>query len=227
MSTHKSGIADMPVELLIDNILPFCDAKDVFSLGCTNKFFALITTDDMFWKRKLVADYNFTGSETARTSGWKFIYQRLRNPRVFVWGYEIFSFSMLRGRSFINTTHPPVLMHIRPVVIPQREGQRSTRVTTVSKDDAFGCSFSGGTSSSGRPGSQFGSEWNVSTVSILRLDKTPLSHCSRVPTGHSTHLTLTVASMSGVRAPSILSILRKNIRLTIHYGKPVATPQAQ
>jgi len=104
----------MPVELLIDNILPFCEAKDVFSLGCTNKFFALITTDDMFWKRKLVVDYNFTGSETARTSGWKFIYQRLRNPRVFVWGYVIFSFSMLRGCSFINATHPPVPTHIRP-----------------------------------------------------------------------------------------------------------------
>lgn len=60
--------------------------KDVFSLGCTNKFFALITTDDTLWKRRLAVDYNFTGSETARTSGWKFIYKRLRNPRVFVWG---------------------------------------------------------------------------------------------------------------------------------------------
>jgi len=90
MSAQKTGIADIPVELLIDNLLPFCEAKDVFSLGCTNKFFALVTTDDMFWKRRLVVDYNFTGSETARTSGWKFIYQRLRNPRVFAWGYVIF-----------------------------------------------------------------------------------------------------------------------------------------
>jgi len=154
MSTQKTGIADIPVELLIDNILPFCEVKDVFSLGCTNKFFALITTDDMFWKRKLVVDYNFTGSDTARTSGWKFIYQRLRNPRVFVWGYVIFSFSVLRGRSlFVIVTHPPVPTHTRPVVIPQREGQRSTWVATVSKDDAFGRSFSSGTSPSGRPGS--------------------------------------------------------------------------
>lgn len=90
MATQGTGIADIPVELLIDNILPFCETKDVFSLGCTNKFFALVTTDDMFWKRRLVVDYNFTGSETARTSGWKFIYKRLRNPRVFVWGYVIF-----------------------------------------------------------------------------------------------------------------------------------------
>ena len=89
MAPQKIGIADVPVEVLIDNILPFCEVKDVFSLGCTNKFFALITTDDTFWKRRLAVDYNFTGSETARSSGWKFIYKRLRNPRVFVWGYVI------------------------------------------------------------------------------------------------------------------------------------------
>ena len=90
MATQRTGIADTPVELLIDNILPLCEVKDVLSLGRTNKFFALIAADDMFWKRKLAIDYNFTGSETARTSGWKFIYQRLRNPRVFVWGCVIF-----------------------------------------------------------------------------------------------------------------------------------------
>ena len=95
MAAHRTGIADIPVELLIDNILPFCEAKDVVSLGCTNKFFALLTTDDMFWKRKLAVDYNFTGSETARTNGWKFIYQRLRNPRVFVWGCVILSCSFV------------------------------------------------------------------------------------------------------------------------------------
>jgi SCF-associated factor 1 len=89
MAPHRTGIADVPVEVLIDNILPFCEVNDVFSLGCINKFFALITTDDTFWKRRLAADYNFTGSDTARTSGWKFIYKRLRNPRVFVWGYVI------------------------------------------------------------------------------------------------------------------------------------------
>lgn len=89
MATQSIGIADVPVEVLIDNILPFCEVNDVVSLGCTNKLFAIVTTDDMFWKRRLAIDYNFTGSETARTSGWKFIYKRLRNPRVFVWGYVI------------------------------------------------------------------------------------------------------------------------------------------
>ena len=92
MNPQSTGIAHIPVEVLIDNILPFCEVNDVFSLGCTNKYFALVTMDDMFWKRRSAVDYNFTGSDTARRSGWKFIYKRLRNPRVFVWGYVIFSF---------------------------------------------------------------------------------------------------------------------------------------
>ena len=96
----STKITDIPVKVLTNNILPFCEVKDVLSLGRTNKFFALIAADDAFWKLKLAVDYNFTGSETARTSGWKFIYQKLRNPRVFVWGYVAFpSFHVMRHPS--------------------------------------------------------------------------------------------------------------------------------
>jgi len=83
-------ITNIPVKVFTGNILPFCEVDDVISLGCTNKFFALVTTDETFWKRKLAADYNFPVSGTARTSGWKFIYHRLRNPRVFIWGCVTF-----------------------------------------------------------------------------------------------------------------------------------------
>ena len=77
---------DLPTGLLTNRILPFCEGRDMLSLGCTNKFFALIMSDDAFWRRRLAVDYNFTGSETNRTSGWKFIYLRLGKPRLFAWG---------------------------------------------------------------------------------------------------------------------------------------------
>ena len=83
---RRAGITDLPVKLLTNKILQFCEVRDTLSLGCTNKFFALIVNDDGFWKRKLVIDYNFTGSETNRTSGWKFIYLRFWKPRLFTWG---------------------------------------------------------------------------------------------------------------------------------------------
>lgn len=97
MATRRTKITDVPAKLLINNVLPFCEGRDVLSLGCTNKFFALVTNDDTFWRLKLAVDYNFTGSETARASGWKFIYRRLRNPRAFVWGCVTFSiFDVIR-----------------------------------------------------------------------------------------------------------------------------------
>lgn len=80
-------LADIPVELFLDNIFPLLQIPDLHSLGSTNKDFYKLTSDDTFWHRKIKADYNFSGSDTARTTGWKFIYKRLTNPKVYVWGY--------------------------------------------------------------------------------------------------------------------------------------------
>lgn len=79
-------LSEVPVEVLLDNVLPFCEVPDLLALGSTNRFFALLASDDTFWKRKLDTDFNFNGADTARTSGWKFIYLRMSNPKVFVWG---------------------------------------------------------------------------------------------------------------------------------------------
>ena len=137
MATPWTVITDIPVHVITDNVLPFCETKDVISLGCTNKFFAL-TTDETFWKRKLAADYNFPVLGTARTSGWKFLYQRLRKPRIFVWGCVVFSFSHVTRVSICSSIHSRMLAGTI-----QRQRHRQTRVTTVSKDEPWECSFSG------------------------------------------------------------------------------------
>ena len=172
MVAQRVGIADIPVEVLIDNLLPLCGVKDVYSLGCTNKFFALVTADDLFWKRRLAVDYNFTGSETARTSGWKFIYHRLRKPRVFVWGYVMSSFLP----SCCEAAHDSpvgVLTRSCSAMITQREGQEPSWTALLSEDGPWRRSFSGRASPSRRPRGQSGSEWNVSKGSVIRLEKTP------------------------------------------------------
>jgi len=43
--------------------------------------FAALCEDESLWHKKLLADFNFTGAETARTSGWKFIYKGLDMPQ--------------------------------------------------------------------------------------------------------------------------------------------------
>jgi SCF-associated factor 1 len=80
------SLSDIPVEVLLDNVMPLLTPSDLFHLAQTSRFFALLCDDDTFWKRKLKHDFNFSGIGTARTSGWKFIYKGLRNPKLFVWG---------------------------------------------------------------------------------------------------------------------------------------------
>jgi len=158
-ATWRAKIMDIPVEVLLDNILPFCEAEDVLSLGCTNKFFALVTTDEAFWRQKLAVDYNFTGSGTTRTSNWKIIYQRFRNPRVFVWGCVIFSFFYVMGgvNSFIDVPA------YSSGITEQRGGLGSTWVVTVPRADLlWSCSFSGRTSPSRCPRGQPGNNLLVS-----------------------------------------------------------------
>lgn len=79
-------IVDVPIEVFIDHIFPLLPIGDLLHLGATSKFFYLLSSDETFWKRKLEDDFNFPSKETARTTGWKFLYRRLANPKVFVWG---------------------------------------------------------------------------------------------------------------------------------------------
>ncbi|KAJ7504381.1 regulator of chromosome condensation 1/beta-lactamase-inhibitor protein II [Mycena galericulata] len=81
-----SPLQDLPVEVILDNLLMEMTIQSVVRLGCTNKFFASICADELLWQRKLQSDFNFSGAGTARVSGWKFIYKGLFNPKVFVWG---------------------------------------------------------------------------------------------------------------------------------------------
>lgn len=79
-------LEDIPVEVLLDNLLPSLLIPDLLHLGSTNHFFAALCNDDTFWKRKLQQDFNFSDESTARSTGWKFIYQGLSRPRTYVWG---------------------------------------------------------------------------------------------------------------------------------------------
>ncbi len=80
-------LTDIPVEVFLDNLLPFALTSDVLSFGSTNKHFAAICADETFWKRKCQEEFNFTSQETARQSGWKILYRGLNRPKIFVWGF--------------------------------------------------------------------------------------------------------------------------------------------
>ncbi|KAG1881190.1 regulator of chromosome condensation 1/beta-lactamase-inhibitor protein II [Suillus subluteus] len=79
-------LSDLPIEVLLDNLLPWLAIPDLIHLGETSHFFAQLCNDETFWKRKLEEDFNFTDERTARISGWKRLYRGLRNPKTYVWG---------------------------------------------------------------------------------------------------------------------------------------------
>ena len=80
------SLADLPVELLIDNLLPLLPLKDVLALATTSTEYGAICSDDTFWKRKLQKDYNFADARSARTKGYKFLYRGVHRAKLYVWG---------------------------------------------------------------------------------------------------------------------------------------------
>lgn len=86
MQPFMTILSDLPIEVLLDNLLPWLAIPDLIHLGETSHFFARLCNDETFWKRKLEEDFNFTDERTARISGWKHLYRGLRNPKTYVWG---------------------------------------------------------------------------------------------------------------------------------------------
>ncbi|EMD39127.1 hypothetical protein CERSUDRAFT_112811 [Gelatoporia subvermispora B] len=80
------AITDLPVELFLDNILPLLPNADLIHFGATSRLFYQLASDETLWHRKLQQDFNFSGADTARRTGWKFLYSRLAHPRLHVWG---------------------------------------------------------------------------------------------------------------------------------------------
>ncbi|KZT10184.1 RCC1/BLIP-II [Laetiporus sulphureus 93-53] len=79
-------LSDLPLELFLDNILPLLHIRDLLNFSCTSRHFYELASDETFWHGKIEQDFNFTGAETARNTGWKFLYKRFSRPRVYVWG---------------------------------------------------------------------------------------------------------------------------------------------
>jgi SCF-associated factor 1 len=62
------NIQDIPIEVFLDNLLPVIDLPDLLALSSTCKFFAVLCSDDTFWKLKLRQDFNYSITD-ARNKG--------------------------------------------------------------------------------------------------------------------------------------------------------------
>ena len=209
MTTLWTKVTDIPVGLFINRILPLCEVKDVLSLGCTNKFFALVVNDDMLWRRRLVVDCSFTGSKTVRMNGWKFLYQRL-NPRVFIWGCVVFSSFDIARALICSLIHSHVFARLQPFRyrLHSQPGLLPFPDTTFS-DVPFPVELH---LPDVRVVSLAMCEESVQ-IPFLILANTLISYRPCVPTVLSTRLAPMAVCIPVVRIPLILSISRKNLQI--------------
>ncbi|KAH9847325.1 RCC1/BLIP-II [Lenzites betulinus] len=84
--SERRNLTELPVELFLDGIFPHLPVADLVHLGSTSRYLADLADDEAYWHRRIQEDFNFSGADTARKTGWKFLYKRLSHPQVYVWG---------------------------------------------------------------------------------------------------------------------------------------------
>lgn len=84
----ESQLDKIPLDLLIDNILPLLPPSALVQLGatCTSIRDVLEGEEaEIVWKRKAVEEFHFPANASGRRAGWKSLYQRLRAQSCLVW----------------------------------------------------------------------------------------------------------------------------------------------
>lgn len=80
-------ITAVPIEIFLHGILPLLSFRAIQSLGCTNRDFCALTSDETFWHKRLRERFpHHPTSAAAKAAGWKVIYRRMLRPKVYVWG---------------------------------------------------------------------------------------------------------------------------------------------
>ncbi|PWZ03556.1 RCC1/BLIP-II [Testicularia cyperi] len=84
-STTKNPL-DLPFSIVVDNLLPLLDNRDLAALRLVSRHARELTDDEVLWKRKTMADFRFPAHATARVGGWRNLYRGLSRPKAYVWG---------------------------------------------------------------------------------------------------------------------------------------------
>jgi SCF-associated factor 1 len=92
-----ASLARLPLDIYYDQLLPLLPLDSLIHLSETCKAFDQLVNrepaSESLWRHRIETDLNFPADSTARTSGWKELYRRVRNPRIYVWGCVVFSLS--------------------------------------------------------------------------------------------------------------------------------------
>ncbi|GAA6019579.1 hypothetical protein JCM11491_001344 [Sporobolomyces phaffii] len=90
-SAEKDPLARLPVDVLVDSVLPAFPTSDVIRLGRTcRRWHTFLTTTgqdtEVFWMRRCIAEFNFPVRASGRRTDWFQLYSRLAQSAAYVWG---------------------------------------------------------------------------------------------------------------------------------------------
>lgn len=87
--TSRMSLNAIPLDILIDSILPSLPPDALGNLAQTDKdFYALVQgpAGESVWRRKAEEDFHFPTANTGRRSGWRELYRRLLKQSCYIWG---------------------------------------------------------------------------------------------------------------------------------------------
>lgn len=79
-------LLELPVDILVENVFSRLDANTLVRLSLTCQELYRLCNDEHLWKHLVSEDYNIPRDASFRHSGWKSLYARLSDSRVYTWG---------------------------------------------------------------------------------------------------------------------------------------------
>ncbi|CAO3596202.1 unnamed protein product [Absidia cylindrospora] len=79
-------ISELPTNVLLNNILANLDALSLAQLSLTSRLFGELCRDELLWKHSVLQDFHIPLDASFRQLGWKNLYGRLNDSRVYTWG---------------------------------------------------------------------------------------------------------------------------------------------
>lgn len=87
MTSFIAMLDRVPVDLILDSLLPLLPLRDLLSLASTcHSLQTLIHSTQSIWRTRVEVEYRFPATATGRVDGFKTLYRKLSRPQVWVWG---------------------------------------------------------------------------------------------------------------------------------------------
>jgi hypothetical protein len=120
-----ASLGSLPIDIVLDNLLPCLRIKDVVSLFSVNKAFVDFSKLETFWIRRLKDDFRIPNLPDRTRFDSRFLYSRLYNPKIFVWGWAPLCLIPNTDNSLVSTNKVASEYRLHPRPAGEQRAQSS------------------------------------------------------------------------------------------------------